>query len=80
MVPFEVIKLTAHVLHISLQMSLLPTHMPAAEPNMAWKQIVGEQSSRARRMTPAVQGLSHPNTWPTPIGTDKNSCKQKAFI
>lgn len=53
----------------------LPDRMPAADPNMACKQIVGEESSRARRMRPPVQGLSQPYTWPTPAGTDRNSCK-----
>lgn len=58
----------------------LPVHRPAIEPRMAWKQIVGEQSSRASRMTPPVHGLSQPNTWPTPTGTDKNTCTWKASI
>lgn len=58
----------------------LPDNTPAAEPHMAWKQIVGEESSRARRMRPPVQGLSQPYTWPTPTGTDRNSCKCKASI
>lgn len=91
--PFEELKLPLqpqlHIMHISMQIEVyfyliwfdffsLPDSMPAAEPNMAWKQTVGEESSRARRMRPAVQGLSQPYTWPTPTGTDRNSCQWKA--
>lgn len=49
--------------------------MPTIDPMAACKQMSGEEMNRATRITPPVQGLSQPYTWPTPAGMACNSCK-----
>lgn len=55
--------------------SVSPASSPTIDPMAACKQMSGEEINRATRITPPVQGLSQPYTWPTPTGMVCNSCK-----
>lgn len=55
--------------------SVSPASSPTIDPMAACKQMSGEEINRATRIMPPVQGLSQPQTWPTPTGMVCNSCK-----
>lgn len=62
-------------LYISVaQIKSLPANIPTADPIAACRQMSGDEINKASRKIPPVQGLSQPQTWPTPIGMDCSSC------
>jgi len=56
---------------------VVPETMPTADPRTPWTQVMGEEMKREMMNIPPVQGFSQPYTWPTPTGTDLNSCTHK---